>query len=445
MALSIRRRAYRAMILSIMITSISQAVYSQAGRGRTWTLVEAIEAARRQHPMIVASKQRLAMAEAEMLEAGLRPNPSLTISGENFPAGPVQNGFNFGSTIDWFATYSQTFETAGKRQLRVVRAERNLEIAQADASAVERNLVFEVKAAYQLVAIKKLRLELLRENLSNLNQLVSLNEIRVREGFTAEGDLIKVRLESQRFEYQVHRAELEYETAKIGLLSAIGASSFETADLEISDDLIFQPVVIDTVQLQQGALELPQVRAARSRVESAEALLRLEEARVRPDITTTVGYKRNGVDNALFAGVNIPLPLFNRNQAMIERARAEHEMAQAELRNARNRALSDLVAAGKAAEMNQRQVESMRADFLMRADESRNISLAAYREGAVDLLVLLDAQRVRSQTQELYFQALYDFKVAVHDLERAAGIETLTPRSTKTLTTETRSARKSFQ
>ena len=119
-------------------------------------------------------------------------------SGENFPLGPTKNDFDFGQSLDWFATYSQTFESAGKRKLRVSFAERELEAAQAEASVIEQRIVYEVKAAYQHVLISRLRVELLRENINNLNQLVSLNEIRVREGYTAEGDLIKVRLESQR-------------------------------------------------------------------------------------------------------------------------------------------------------------------------------------------------------------------------------------------------------
>lgn len=82
--------------------------------------------------------------------------------------------------------------------MRVSFAERELEAAQAEASVIEQRIVYEVKAAYQHVLISRLRVELLRENINNLNQLVSLNEIRVREGYTAEGDLIKVRLESQR-------------------------------------------------------------------------------------------------------------------------------------------------------------------------------------------------------------------------------------------------------
>jgi cobalt-zinc-cadmium efflux system outer membrane protein len=386
---------------------------------------DAIEHMRRHHPLIIVSKQRVAIAESERLEAGLRLNPSLTVSGENFPLGPTEQGFNFSRSIDWFATFSQTFETGGKRGLREALAERNLEAAQAEADAVERRLVFEVKVAYQQTSISRLRVALLRENLNNLNQIVGLNEIRVREGYTAEGDLIKIRLEAQRLEYQLRKASLEYERAKIELLRSMGGSSFENNDtaFEITDDLDDKMATFNPMTLQEAALRLPQVRMAQARVERAQALLRLERARVKPDITASIGYKRNGPDNALYAAVSAPLPIYNRNQAQVARAEAEAALAQAELQQTQNLVLAELAAARRAVEMNQKQVESLRADFLLRADESRSISMVAYREGAIDLLTLLDAQRVRIQAQEFYFQSLYDYQLAIHEMERAAGIE----------------------
>ena len=423
------RRRRLAFALPLAMLSVSAALAQTAQSGRL-TLPEAVERARQHHPLIIAAKQRVAIAEADRLESGLRPNPSLTVSGENFPLGPAPNGFGFGSGIDWFATYTQTFETAGKRRLRVTLAEHNLEAAQSEASAIERRVVYEVKAAYQRVANARLRLELLRENHNNLNQLVGLNEIRVKEGYTAEGDLIKARLEAQRVEFQTRKVNLEYERSRIELLRAMGASSFEDDDLsfEIAEEINYQPVSLDTPSLREAAMRLPQMQAAQARVERAQSLLRLEQARVRPDITASFGYKRNGPDNALFAAVSAPLPFYNRNQAQIARAQAEVEAAQAEVRYAQNTVLAELASARRAVELNQKQVESLRAEFLSLADESRSISLAAYREGAVDLLVLLDAQRVRSQAQDFYFQALYDYQLAIHELERAAGIERLPAR-----------------
>ena len=400
---------------------------AQSAQPRRLALADAVERARQEHPLIIAAKQRVAIAEAERLESGLRPNPSLTLSGENFPLGPTQKGFDFGGGIDWFAIYTQTFEITGKRRLRISLAEHNLEAALAEVSDVERRIVYEVKSAYHRVANARLRLELLRENHNNLNQLVGLNEIRVKEGYAAEGDLIKARLEAQRVEFQARKLSLEYERSRIELLGAMGESSFEDGDLsfEVDEELNYQPVSLDMPSLREAAMRLPQIKAAQAHVERGQSLLRLEQARVRPDITASVGYKRNGADNALYAAVSAPLPLYNRNQAQIARAQAEVETARAELRYAQITVLAGLAAARCAVELNQKQVEALRAEFLMLADESRSVSLAAYREGAVDLLVLLDAQRARSQAQEFYFQAFYDYQLAIHELERAAGVERL--------------------
>jgi cobalt-zinc-cadmium efflux system outer membrane protein len=211
------------------------------------------------------------------------------------------------------------------------------------------------------------------------------------------------------------------------LLRAMGASSFEDGDFsfEVVEELNYRPASLDLTSLRSSAMRLPQIQAAQSRVERAESLLRLEQSRARPDVTASFGYKRNGADNAIYAAVSAPLPFYNRNQAQIARAQAEVEAARAELRHAQNMVLAELAAARRAVELNQRQVESLRAEFLSLADESQSVSLAAYREGAADLLTLLDAQRARSQAQEFYFQALYDYQLAIHELERAAGIERL--------------------
>jgi cobalt-zinc-cadmium efflux system outer membrane protein len=391
------------------------------------SLTEAIEQARRQSPLLAAAKQRVAMAEAEKLEASLRPNPSFNVSGENFPLDPPEGGFQFKRTIDWFATFTHTVEIGNKRALRTAVAERNLASAQIEIAALERQLVYEVKAAYQKVAFERLRMALLQENLTNLEQLVQLTAARVKEGYIAEGDLIKTRLETQRFNYQLRTAAIEYDQAKIKLLRAVGADSFESdaLNIELADDLESQPVSYAAATLQEAALRQPQVMLAQSHVEAARAALQLEQARVRPDWQITAGYKRNGLDNALYGALSIPLPIFNKNQGMLARAEGAIAVAESELRYARSLVLADLTAARRALAAREQQLDSIRASFLQQADEARNIALAAYREGATDLIVLLDAQRTRSQAQELYFQALYDYQLAVHELERAAGIDRL--------------------
>ncbi len=388
------------------------------------TLNEAVRRVRQNHPLLVVAKQRVAMFEGELFEAALKPNPTFTVSGENLPLDPPEGGFGFNRTMDWFAYFSQTIERGNKRELRRAAAERAVEVANIEAEAVERQLVYEVKVAYQHAAIARERIELLRENINQLGQLVKLNEVRVQAGYTAEGDLIKVRLEAQRIDYSVRKAMIEYDRAKIALQKAMGDSSFE-ADFDLAERLDFKTVSLNAKSLQDAALKRSNIKTVEARLEKARAFLQLQRASAKPDLTASFGYKRNGVDNALYGALSIPLPLYNKNQGNIARSEAEVAMIEAELRFERAIVLAELTAARRTVEANERQIEALRTEFLRNADESQQVSLAAYREGATDLLHLIDAQRTRTHAQELYFQALADYQLAIHELERAAGIEQL--------------------
>ncbi len=388
------------------------------------TLGEAVRRVRQNHPLLAAARQREAMFAGELFEAGLKPNPTFTISGENFPLDPPEGGFRFNRTVDWFAYFSQTIERGNKRELRQAAAQRAVEVAKVEAEGLERQLVYEVKVAYQHAAIARERIELLRENVNQLGQLVKLNEVRVNAGYTAEGDLIKVRLEAQRLDYSVRKAMIEYDRAKIALQKAMGEASFE-AEFELAERLNFKPTALNLQALQEAALRRSNIKLGEARLEKAQALLQLERANARPDLTASFGYKRNGQDNALYGALSIPLPLYSKNQGNIARSEAEVAVVEAELKFERAVVLAELTAARRTVEANERQIEALRTEFLRNADESQQVSLAAYREGATDLLHLIDAQRTRTQAQELYFQALADYQLAIHELERAAGIEQL--------------------
>lgn len=399
-------------------------VGAQSFAPKPLTITEAIQRVRQHHPLLLAAKQRVAMFEGELVEAGLKPNPTFTVSGENIPLDPPEGGFSFKRTIDWFAYFSQTFERGNKRELRRVAAERSVEIAQTEAEALERQLVYEVKVAYQRAAAAREQLELLRENINQLGQLVKLNEVRVNAGYTAEGDLIKARLEAQRTEYSYRKTMIEYDRAKIALQKAMGEASFDS-DFELAERLEFKTVSLNPTALQEAALKRSNLKVVEARLEKARAQLRLEQANAKPNLTASFGYKRTGPDNSLYGALNIPLPIYSKNQGFIARAQAEVSLYESELQFERAVVLAELTAARRAVAANERQIEALRAEFLRNADESQQVSLAAYQEGATDLLHLIDAQRTRTQAQELYFQALADYQLAIHELERAAGIEQL--------------------
>src|SRR5439155_4306201 len=127
------------------------------------------------------------------------------------------------------------------------------------------------------------------------------------------------------------------------------------------------------------------------------------------EIVPFLGYKRIGeLDNTLIAGVTLPLPFGNRNQGGIARANAEKKIAEANLQLTRNRALAEVDSAYRAYETAREQARAYEAGISQQADESIEITLASYREGASELIALLDAQRTRSDVRAGYYRALFD-------------------------------------
>ncbi len=68
-------------------------------------------------------------------------------------------------------------------------------------------------------------------------------------------------------------------------------------------------------------------------------------------------------------------------------------------------------------------MKAYEAGLLRQADESRDIQFAAYREGATELIALLDAQRTRSEVRTNYYRALFDYQVSIFRLELATGVD----------------------
>src|SRR5690348_12531076 len=82
------------------------------------TLADAISEALAGNPQIVTAGARVEVAEGVRRQAGMAPNPRLTLQSENgrFWGNPP---FSYSPDADSLALLSQTLETGGKRKRRV--------------------------------------------------------------------------------------------------------------------------------------------------------------------------------------------------------------------------------------------------------------------------------------------------------------------------------------
>ena len=392
---------------------------------RKLSLEECLAQTLAKHPLLESAQARVTGAEEVRRFIGVRPNPSITIQTENWRAWQ-QPPFSFGRDFDVFVYGSQRFETAGKAARRTELAERNLTQSQTEIEVLRRQLRQGVIRRFWAALQSQMLLEIIGENRRDLDELVRFNSERLKEGFISEWELIRVRLEQQTLLNQEASVGLDLERAKLDLLKAIGDTRFDTNFQLTEPNTTASPLLaVELEQLRADALaQRPELVSLRAKIESERANLKLQQAFAKPDPEISAGYKRTGGFNTAIAYVTIPLPLFNKNRAEIGRASAAITSAELELLAEENYIRAEVEIAHRGARKLAERLGEMRKDFLQRADESRNIALVAYREGAADLYKLLEAQRARNEARLLFHRTELELQLALAELALAAGKET---------------------
>jgi outer membrane protein, heavy metal efflux system len=374
-------------------------------------LAQAIAETIERHPLLAAADGRIGTAQGLLEQAALKPNPRLAFQVENL-RGAWQGPFNYARDTDNFVWLQQTIETAKKRQYRTELAGVNRQLAESARVILRQQLVARVKQAWwSAVGAERVR-RIYGETQANFTQIVQYHEIRVREGTMAEADLIRVRLEAERFALAANNATLSAERAKISLQREMGRS--EIGEIELADGLE-GPLTMGKAE-GRGELEF-----ARRAIAAARANQQLQVAQARPNFDVLGGYKHTMGQETALVGLQIDLPVNNRNQGNVAAAVAEIRVAESNLKASEAIVTAEVKAAETEVRLRRQQVEGTLGPLREQARQSSEIAQAAYREGGTDLLRLLDAERLRLETQLIYIQALVEYRLAGVNLETALG------------------------
>lgn len=333
-----RRRLLPAMALSgRMLLGLARSLLP----GQTILSPEdALKSALERNSSLTAAGLRVQAAEGLRAQAGLRPNARLFLQSENTRI-PVGTPFRFAQDTDNFAYLSRVFEIGGKRDRRIALATENVASAGISADAQRAQITGHVALAYwNAVAAQRLA-AVLTESLGILDQTVDFQQKRVREGSLPEADLIRVQIERQQLAIQHRGAEQAARRQIQQLYREIGVPAESQVTLT-ADLAAAQPV--DVGNLDEAVERRKDVQLAAQAVRQARASVQLQKANAVPDPEVLFGYKRTAGLNTMIAGVQINLPIQNRNQGAIAAATAEEAAAAATLRAGRLAARTEIEA-----------------------------------------------------------------------------------------------------
>ena len=383
--------------------------------GPRFTLAEALARARDVSPEGAAARARVEAARRAAGETATMPNPTVEFRSENWASGTSRSVL----PLDIFAEVTQILELGGKRGARRGVAEANLGAMQAHEAVARRELAADISRTYLDALRLRERQRTLAAQGTDLQEMVRILERRVEVGTTAELDLLKLRTEEARLGTDLLRTEVAAQRALVQLTSRVRVEA--ALDALEAPALPALPAIDDDSAIKRR----PDVLAAERAVASARQTLRVEDARGTPDPALNAGYKRTaGYNTGLFTET-MPLPLWDRNHvarivAQCQVTAAELERAAVE-RRARGELTSTRMAAGRLSE----RARDVRARLVDPARGAREAARAAFASGALDVLRLVDAERVFTDATLVAIDIEIDAVAAAIEARLAAGEEPL--------------------
>ena len=311
-----------------------------------------------------------------------------------------------------------------QRGPRIKRAQALIRAGEADVLTQRQQLAVDAAGVFYKVALAQVNVAATRSLAQWFDTVVTYNSVRVREGVTAEADLIRSELERDHVLNDLAMAESELARAQADLQTFVGGRSHGGVLLVNVDSLPLNAALAG----RSDRVSRPEVEAARERMVASEAATAGERRMLLRELGAMVGTKNAAGTSSLIAGFTLPFPLLDQNRGSITAARAEREVAQSELEQEKRNADADLVGAESAARILSERIATFgtgRVGYLARAEDARRIALGAYREGGTSLLQVIDAARAWKEARNSYFETLFAQHLAVIRLMVAEGIDVL--------------------
>jgi cobalt-zinc-cadmium efflux system outer membrane protein len=357
-------------------------------------------------------------AQARELQAGLWPNPELEVEVEEAGGTGERSGFDAAETT---IQLSQLVELGDKSRKRRKVASFERELAGMDYQGKKLEVFGLASQAFVAVLEAQEKLRLSGEMLKLSEESFGAVEKRVGAGKDSplEKTRASVALSNIRIKHRARRRDLEFARKRLASFWAQESPLFERAAGNL-DDIRELPPSDQLVRLLE---QNPQYARWEAEIRKSEAVLELEKSGALGDVTIGAGLQRFNEtdDNAVVFGASIPLPISDRNQGSTEAAvynLAKSKQKQKEawlgLLNEFNLAYRDLVDSYSRA-------SSLAGEVLAGASEVFSAAATAYREGKVDYLNVLDAQRTFFEVRNEYIESLASYHTAKANVERLIG------------------------
>ncbi|MDA6070338.1 TolC family protein [Flavobacterium sp. AC] len=280
---------------------------------------------------LISEKLNIDIADAQVIQAKLWPNPTLTIGEINLWHNATAEQLpplwgNFGTTSQVNAELEQLIQTAGKRKKLIAMEKVGVDIAKEYFKTFLRNLKIEFRGNLTELQYTQGHQAVYKKQISSIQILLKAYSNQVSQGNIGRGEYIRLKATELQFLKEISDLQKENNSLQkeLKVLMNLPATSY----IKLTEDgFVPNNKNLDNINLgnlMASALEnRPDMKVIKLANEYNNNKYKYEKAMRTPDVTLGVTYDRGSSTMVDFVGVGfaLDLPFFNRNQGNIKAAK----------------------------------------------------------------------------------------------------------------------------
>jgi cobalt-zinc-cadmium efflux system outer membrane protein len=384
------------------------------------TLADVLARTAESNPELLALGFGRDAADGRVAQAGMGPNPNLSLSVENFGGTKLARGSD---VMEVTVQANQLIERGDKSGRRVAFAERERDVTQASLALRRSDILAASANAFAKALAESTRLTFAGEQLKLTQETFASASRRLQAATASPSEVARARAALASAQAEFARAKSASSLALASLAASWGGSASEIAEIKGALRLPATPPALARFEAALTVSGNPRLGVSSAVVAGQRAALELESARGVADVTLGAGVRRlnEGSATAFIVGASIPLTFRDDNSGNIRAARAMVRAVEQSLRAAEAEQRAALFAAHAELLAAHAQATALRREALPAAEEACVSVQSAYDKGALAFIDVLDARRGLIALRRDLLDAELAYALALVRAETLAG------------------------
>lgn len=394
-----------------------------------------------QNVSLISQQLNIDKAEAQVIQARLWPNPTLSIDEVNFwttTSGTNNETFfgeelppligDFGRSRHFAVQIEQLVQTAGKRKKMIAMEQVSAEMASAYFEDLLRNIKIEFRNSLTELQYLQFYADTFKDQLVSIQSLVAAFKNQLDQGNISKGEYI--RLKALELELLSEINELEIETnstqKELKVLMNLPPNSY----LQITDEAF----VPQTLQMQNFKINELQEMALQSRPDLNALQLEesyyahsyaYERAQRTPDLNFSVGYDRGGnfLLDFIGFGLSFDIPVFDRNRGNIKYAQIGIQQSELLTNQKRNQVQLEVEAAYRNFVATKNLYAAIDQDYENDLDQLLDSYTRNFRERNISMLEYMDFLDAYLENKKIILQTRKQLHNSFEEIQYIIGKE----------------------